>query len=542
MSAKHSVSSSSVFTVDRNRAARFVRVPRRRNAERHFLFVISFTCSLGGLLFGYNTGVINGAVSFIEADLQLRPSLVGLVTGSLLVGAAFGAFFGGHFSDKFGRYKVTFVNAFMFIFGTLLSALAPSFEVMLFSRVLLGLAVGCASATVPVFLAELAPSEKRGQMVTRNELMCVTGQLIAFLSNAILGNVWADNLHIWRWMLVLAIVPAFVLLFGTWAFVPESPRWLMASNRHNEAFEVLKSIRTNEEQAKAELEEVQQLIDEDRKLHQNETISQIISERWARQCLFIGLGTALCQQVTGVNAIMFYGTEILQKSGMSNKAALIANISNGLVSLLATFVGIWLLSRSCRRPMLMWAQFGTVIVHLIIAFCNLFMHEGFLKGTVILTLCVVFLAFQQGSISPVTWLILAEIFPLRIRGIGISLTTFVLWLMMSFIGILFPILAESVGVSATFFAFSAFNVFALLFSIFWLPETRGKSLEELEKEFKSEDWEKLKRAGDFNFDENGSDQSDGPKDAPLRYESDRERTELGRNAENGRANGRRSDE
>ncbi|CAK5033532.1 unnamed protein product [Meloidogyne enterolobii] len=203
---------------------------------------------------------------------------------------------------------------------------------MLFAKLLLGLAVGCASAVVPILLAELAPSEKRGQMVTRNELMIVLGQFVAFLSNAILGTIWADDPQIWRWMLVLGVIPALGLMFGTWLVVPESPRWLISTSKTKQALEVLKQIREGEIQAINELEEVEKLVEYDKKINEEkmDILTMLLSERWIYRCLLVGIGIALCNQVTGVNSIMFYGTEILRETGFSNQIALMANIANGV--------------------------------------------------------------------------------------------------------------------------------------------------------------------------------------------------------------------
>nr|CAD2159540.1 unnamed protein product [Meloidogyne enterolobii] len=452
---------------------------------------------LSGLLFGYSTGVTNGASSFIQLDLQLKSVEVGYITGSLLVGAAFGALIGGHLADKFGRRLVTLANSFVFILGTLASSLSPNLMFMLFAKLLLGLAVGCASAVVPILLAELAPSEKRGQMVTRNELMIVAGQFVAFLSNAILGTIWADDPQIWRWMLVLGVIPALGLMFGTWLVVPESPRWLISISKTKQALEVLKQIREGEIQAINELEEVEKLVEYDKKINEEkmDILTMLLSERWIYRCLLVGIGIALCNQVTGVNSIMFYGTEILRETGFSNQIALITNIANGLISVLATSTSIWLLGKISRRKMFIIAQFCIIIVHLLIGLSELFLNNGTAKGILVLCLSVIFLAFQQGSISPITWLLLSEIFPLKIRGLAISISTFILWISNALVGIFFPISSSNFGIGPTFLAFSALNIFALIFSLLWLPETKDKSLEELEQQFINQNWKLIRRPG-----------------------------------------------
>lgn len=452
---------------------------------------ITAVSTLGGLLFGYDTGVINGALPFMEDDLGLTPLTTGMVTSALLFGAAFGALAGGRLSDRYGRRRMIMALAAVFLIGTLGVSFAPNVEVMVPFRFVLGLAVGGASAMVPVFLAEMSPADRRGQMVTRNELMIVSGQLLAFIVNAVLGNVWSDELHIWRWMLFLATLPAIALWLGMLR-VPESPRWLASIGSFPEAFEVLKKIRTAAV-ARKEFDEVRQLAREDYEAKKGSF--RDLGVPWMRRIFLIGVGVAICQQVTGVNSIMYYGTEILKQSGFGTEAALTANIANGVISVLATFVGIWLLGRVGRRPMLMVGQIGTIVALALIGLFSLILPEGTGRGFVILALTVSFLAFQQGAISPVTWLMLSEIFPLKIRGLGMGSTAFVLWMVNFAVGFSFPILTQGIGISATFFMFASIGVLAVIFVKLYLPETRGKSLEELEEQFRRGDPAELRRPG-----------------------------------------------
>ncbi|KUM69860.1 sugar porter family MFS transporter [Streptomyces curacoi] len=446
------------------------------------LRIITVIATFGGLLFGYDTGVINGALPYMTDDLGLTPVTEGMVTSSLLLGAALGAVTGGRLSDARGRRRTILALAVLFFVGALGCTLAPTTAVMIVARFVLGLAVGGASVTVPVYLAEVSPAERRGALVTRNELMIVTGQLLAFTSNAIIAQVGGESGGVWRWMLVIATLPAVVLWFGM-LVMPESPRWLASKTRFNEALEVLKQVRSRQ-RAEAELAEVSALAvkEEREKLGGWQDMK---ATPWVRKLMFVGFGIAIVQQITGVNTIMYYGTEILTDAGFASDSALTANIANGVISVLATFVGIWLLGRVPRRPMLMTGQLGTTAALLLIGVFSLTLPSGDGRAYAVLAMTVTFLAFQQGAISPVTWLMLSEIFPMRMRGFGMGVAAVVLWLTNFVIGLVFPSLVSGIGVSNTFFLFVVAGVFSLTFVKLYVPETKGRSLETLEAELRA---------------------------------------------------------
>jgi major inositol transporter-like SP family MFS transporter len=446
------------------------------------LRVITVVATFGGLLFGYDTGVINGALPYMTDDLGLTAVTEGMVTSSLLLGAALGAITGGRLSDARGRRRTILTLAVIFFIGALGCTLAPNVAIMVVARFVLGLAVGGASVTVPVYLAEVSPAERRGALVTRNELMIVSGQLLAFTSNAIIARVGGESDGVWRWMLVLATIPAVVLWFGM-LVMPESPRWLASQTRFTEALDVLKQVRS-QQRAEAELAEVSALAvkEEQEKLGGWQDMR---STPWLRKLMFIGFGIAIVQQITGVNTIMYYGTQILTDAGFAADSALTANIANGVISVLATFVGIWLLSRVPRRPMLMTGQIGTTSALLLIGVFSLVLPSGDGRAYAVLAMTVTFLAFQQGAISPVTWLMLSEIFPMRMRGFGMGVAAVVLWLTNFAIGLVFPSLVSGIGVSNTFFLFVVAGVLSLAFVKLYVPETKGRTLETLEAELQA---------------------------------------------------------
>ncbi|MCI4622939.1 sugar porter family MFS transporter [Priestia megaterium] len=457
----------------------------KQGNQHSFLRTIILVSTFGGLLFGYDTGVINGALPYMsESDqLNLNSFTQGLVTSALLFGAAFGAVIGGRLADYNGRRKTILYLAILFFVSTIGCTISPNAAVMILCRFLLGLAVGGASVTVPTYLAEMSPAESRGKMVTQNELMIVTGQLLAFTFNAIIGNMLGENPHVWRYMLPIAAIPAVFLFFGMLR-VPESPRWLVSKGKNNEALTVLQKIRESK-RAKSELQEIESAYEKEAKMEK--ATFKDLTTPWVRRVVFLGIGIAVVQQITGVNSIMYYGTEILKDAGFQTEAALIGNIGNGVISVLATFVGIWLLGKVGRRPMLITGLAGTTTALLLIGIFSLVFEGSAALPYIVLALTITFLAFQQGAISPVTWLMLSEIFPLRLRGLGMGVTVFCLWGINFLVGLTFPVLLASIGLSTTFFVFVVLGIGAILFVKKFLPETKGLTLEELEQRFRSYD-------------------------------------------------------
>lgn len=451
-----------------------------RNSSLSMVIIIS---TFGGLLFGYDTGVINGALPYMseKGQLDLNSVTQGLVTSALLFGAAFGAIFGGRLSDHHGRRTNILYLAVLFFISTLGCTFAPNATVMIISRFVLGLAVGGASVTVPAYLAEVSPSERRGRIVTQNELMIVTGQLLAFTFNAILGTTLGHNPEVWRYMLPIAAVPAVILFFGMLK-VPESPRWLVSKGRSQEALTVLEKMR-EKKRAKEEVLEIETAFKQEENM--KKATLKDLSVPWIRRLIFIGIGIGVVQQITGVNSIMYYGTEILKDSGFGTEAALVGNIANGVISVLATFVGIWLLGKVGRRPMLITGLIGTTSALLLIGSLSLTLEGSPALPYVVLTLTVTFLAFQQGAVSPVTWLMLSEIFPLRMRGMGMGITVFCLWIANFLVGLTFPILLAAIGLSTTFFVFVVLGIAAITFVKKALPETKGLTLEQIEENFRN---------------------------------------------------------
>ncbi|PPF74902.1 sugar porter family MFS transporter [Pseudoclavibacter sp. Z016] len=443
------------------------------------LGVVALIATFGGLLFGYDTGVINGALAPMSEELGLTPLTEGVVTSSLLFGAAAGAMIGGRLSDGWGRRKSIILLAVLFFVGTLACVFAPSYPVMVVGRVLLGLAVGGASTVVPVFLAELAPYEIRGKIAGRNELMIVIGQLAAFVVNAIIGNLWGEGDGVWRVMLSICALPAIALFIGMLR-VPESPRWLISKGRTDEALAVLKTIRSVE-RAEAEMEEVRLLAEEEKESKTGGWAS--LKNKWILRIVLVGIGLGVAQQLTGINSIMYYGQIVLIDAGFDKQGALIANVAPGVIAVIGGLIALRLMQTMNRRTTLLIGFALTTSMHFLIGIASILLPAGNpARPYVILLLVVLFVGSVQTFLNIAIWVMLSEIFPLYIRGFAIGISVFCLWIANAFLGLYFPSLVDAVGITGSFFIFGGIGILTLIFIFFCAPETRGRSLEALEED------------------------------------------------------------
>lgn len=454
--------------------------------------LITLVSTIGGLCFGYDTGVISGALIFMKNDLGLTPLQEGLVTSFLLFGAAIGSVGGGWLSDRQGRRKNILWVAVIFIFGALGTAVAWDMSSMVIARFILGLAVGCASVTVPIYISELARPAQRERLVTVNELMIVTGQFLAYSVNASIVNFYPDMSHNWRLMLAIPALPGALLWIGM-LVMPESPRFFVRKGQIDKAVAVLKTIRRPEE-VEQEIRDIQQVSQIG--INHGRFVDEL-KRKWVLQLILIGLMIVLATRVTGVNTIMYYAPTVLKATGLGDAAAVTGAVANGVVSILATLLGMLLIGRHSRRKMFFTGQIGVTLSLVLIGLAfKLFFHMETVDGVsglhanftgasyIILALMLVFLTFMQGWIAPVFWLMLAEIYPLRMRGLGMGFAVFGLWIFDFIIQSIFPILLNSYGGGMTFGFFAATNVIMLILLVKFLPETRGLTLEQIEQKFR----------------------------------------------------------
>lgn len=443
------------------------------------LGAVALIATLGSLLFGYDTGVISGALPFMahpvdQGGLGLSDVAEGVITAALPIGAALGSVFGGQLSDKFGRRRMLVWLAFIFFIGAVGAATSLNMGFMAFFRVVLGIAVGGASTTVPVYLAEVSPAEKRGSIVAIDQVMIVTGQLLAYTNNALIAHLYGESSS-WRWMLLLASIPAIGLWIGM-RVMPESPRWFVAQNREDQARHSLE--RVGAEHIEAQLDDIRSTID---KVDSQESMGfGALRLPWVLRIVVIGMGLSVIQQITGVNAIMYYAPRILESTGIGTNAALTATIANGVISVLAALLGLILVRKLPRKKLLALGQ-GLIVFSLVGIGAISLATDGQGATWLVLVLMLVFLTGQQGAVSPVTWVMISEVFPLRVRGLGVGLSVLVQWLANALITFSFPILLGLVGLGPVCMVFAGLNVLALILAARHLPETSGRTLEEIEQ-------------------------------------------------------------
>ncbi|WP_258062752.1 sugar porter family MFS transporter [Arthrobacter sp. B0490] len=451
-------------------------------AHRGYLIRLTAISTLGGLLFGYDTGVISGALLYMNDSFDMNAVEEASVVSSLLFpGAALGALAGGRLADRIGRRGTLLVCAVLFLIGALGCAFAPTVTFMIVARIILGLGVGAAAVTCPLYLAEMAPTHLRGRMVTINELMIVTGQMLAFAINALLDAV-LDDPQVWRLMLGVASVPAIALLVGM-LLLPESPRWYALRGRLDDTRRILDRSRSPQE-AEREYQEIVDASTIARK-ERGQVWRDLKENPWMRRLLWTGIGLAIIQQATGINTVNYYAPTILEQSGLGVLASLVATIAVGVTSVIMTIVGIWLLGFVGRRRMLLIGFAGVAASQAILAVVFL-LPPSDLVSYIILAAMMLFVAFVQCFIGTCVWLLLSEIFPMAIRGFAMGLAVFALWTVNAAISFLFPIVNENLGSTGTFTLFVAVNIVSLLFVRKFVPETKGHSLEDLETRFRTE--------------------------------------------------------
>lgn len=441
-----------------------------KERDSRFLVLVTIVAALGGLLFGFDEAVISGVTPFLGPYFNLNDIALGWTVSSLLIGCIIGVIASGKPGDLYGRRKMLLVAATLFVISAAGSALSTHLWMFIIFRLLGGVAVGAASMLSPMYISEIAPADKRGTLVSLNQLAIVTGDLVAYFSNYLLLPTGEQN---WRWMLAVMAVPAFIFLVSL-IFVPESPRWLAQKNRKDESFTILRRINGTGA-AEAELKAIEDSIATEEPTSYKEVFSKRV-----RYILWVGILLAVFQQVTGINAIMYYAPMIFKSLGNATDSALIQTAILGGVLFLFTLVAIRWIDKWGRKPLMIWGTVGMAVSLTMVAIAY-FLNK--LGGYVILFFFLTYMASFAASIGPVTWVMVSEIFPNKIRSKAMSIAIVALWAANFLVTLTFPVILNRLGGGVAFLIFDVMCVLLLLFVIFKLPETKGKSLEELENIF-----------------------------------------------------------
>jgi sugar porter (SP) family MFS transporter len=438
-----------------------------------YLLSISFVTALGGLLFGFDISVISGTIPFIKEYFNLSESMKGWMVSSALLGCIVGAAFGGNLGDKYGRKKILFVTSILFGISAIGTGWSYSITEFIIYRIIGGIAVGGASVLAPVYIAEVSPAYIRGRMVSVNQLTIVIGISLAYYSNYFLLGIGEDA---WRWMFAAEAVPA-LFFMSMLLIIPESPRWLVAKDKNEKASEILTKV------AGADFadEELIRIKDSLKNKEKKIRLKSVFNKKY-KFVLFIGIFLAVFQQWSGINVIFFYAPDIFAKANLGVDTALFQTTIIGVINIVFTLISMWLIDRIGRKILLLVGSAGMLLCYILIGY--LFM-SGNTDGWLIITVIVMTPAFFSVGLGATVWVVMSEIFPNKIRGIGMSVVTFSLWIASYLLTLTFPIFVEWFNTAYTFWIYAVICLIGIIVIGKYLPETKGISLEEMEKKLLS---------------------------------------------------------
>jgi len=433
------------------------------------IYLISLIAATGGLLFGFDTGVISGAIPFISEHFELDAHMEGFTVSNLIIGCILGAFISGWISDKWGRKPLLIVSAFLFIISAAFSAISQTIAMLIAARFIGGLAVGAASVLSPMYISEIAPKNIRGALNSLNQMAIVIGILVTYIANWLIQDTGPNN---WRYMFGAEIVPAILFLVALF-FIPESPRYLVRKSKTKEAMNILKALH-GDEQARVEKEEIEQSFQVAKV-----PVREILGKG---KIIFISaLLLAFFSQVTGIDSVIYYAPKVMLLVGFEEaSSAFLVSLSVPVILLIFTFIAILKVDKMGRRPLLIIGALGMSISFLI---SGLAFSTNIVNGWIVLLGILLFIAFFAMSFGPITWLYISEIFPNNFRGTAVSIATIVLWISNFLVGQFFPWMIENMK-GGSYFLFSALCFLSFIFVYFMIKETKGLSLEEIEQQWK----------------------------------------------------------
>ena len=441
------------------------------------LIIATAIAAVGGILFGFDTGVISGAILYIQHDWNLNSMEESVATSSVLVGAIIGAVLGGVSADRLGRKRSIIAGSVSFIIGTLILLVSNGLGIFVVGRLLIGIAIGLASFIVPMYISELAPERIRGALVSLNQLFVTLGILVSYGVDTLFAASGA-----WKSMFAVGLIPAFILLIGI-AVMPNSPRWLVFKHHSDKAAKVLERIRGQKSAAAVEPE----IIEIESAIKTESNAKSLLRSSVVKYPLIVGLGLAVFQQITGVNTIIYYAPTIFQFAGLSSDTAAIAATTGvGLANFIVTAIALVLVDRVGRRPLLLVGIAGMVASLVVLGAGFYFASSAGDAAVGIITAVslIAYISFFAIGLGPVFWLLISEIFPLQVRGTAMSLATIANWSANFVITLVFLGLVGALGQTGTFWLFAAIGVVAFVFTLRLVPETKGLTLEEIESHFK----------------------------------------------------------
>jgi len=441
--------------------------------NRRFLFWIVFIAINGGFLFGLNMAGISGAVDMIKSEFALNDSGLGMVAALLTVGCLIGALFTGYFADKYGRKKVIITTAVLYIISAIGCALAGSPAMLVVFRFLSGLAVGATSVAGPMYISEISPAHNRGKLVSMNQFAITFGILLAYIADYFLLGLGENS---WRYMLAVPAIFGAAYLVFLLTSLPESPRWLLSANRKEEAVSVMNKIG-GQQLIDDELPEMERVLSVDegkRRIHFGE-----IFKGKTGKIVIIGTMLAAFQQITGINAVIMFAPEIFQSSGSGQVDSMMLSVIVGLTNFFMTIVALWLVDKKGRKTLLLWGAAGMVIS---LGYLCFEFAKPVQNGAGVLIALLLYISFFAASFAPVMWVIISEIYPNRIKGVAMSFSTAVSWLCVFLTVYFAPVIQGALGLNYLFGIFGLFSVLAFVFVKVWIPETKGKTLEEIQKQ------------------------------------------------------------